>query len=111
MQMGPGAAAGTARFPEHLTLDHRVAGAHELLREMSVPRLAPAFMINHDGVAVAVLNACERDDTARRRFHVMPVRDGNIDSAVKRRLAGERVLPPTKFAAYRRGGCHLTHAD
>ena len=72
MQMRPGRAAGIARLPQDLSFAHDVACANEFLRQMSVPRLAAAFVIDHHRVAVTVLDAGKRNHAIGRSLDVWP---------------------------------------
>ncbi len=92
---------------QHLSFGHHVAGANEFLRQVSVPRLTAAVVVDHDGLSVPILHTRKRNDSVRRGLHVLAIRHGNVDTVMKGGCTSERILSPAELAADGRGRRYL----
>src|SRR5262249_36963978 len=99
---------GIPRFTKHLAFGDRLPSPHELLREMSVPRLATILMIDDHGITVTVLNTRERDHPIGSGLHVAPICHRKVDALMKRRFTRQRILTPSEPAAHAGGRCDVT---
>src|SRR5262245_66322530 len=99
--MRPCTPSGISGLSKNLPRADDVAGANALLRQVSVPRLPAAVMVDDDRIAVTVLDAGKRNDAIGCCLDVVAVCHRDVDAFMERRLTGQRILSPSKPAAQR----------
>ena len=93
VEVGSRRSPGGANLGDGCTGCDLLADPHRVLRIVSVHRLEPIAMADHDHVAVALLLAAERDCSGAKREDFRARGRGKVDSCVVPELPREGVPP------------------